>query len=124
MSDTTETVNTDMARTQALAMKQRLDARKMPTRNGTRELVTAVLSLSNQLDDACHGLEEAQAQLVQLNILVKEWNQLFSILQRLGLTMWEELRGGIAYQWRGGPVVKGFSSWAEAVEAALHDRQL
>ncbi len=124
MTDTPQHISPDTARKQMQSVQAKLDQRKAPTKSDTRMLLDTVASLAAQLEETQKVVGEAQSQLSQLTTLVKEWNELFAAFQGLGLHVWEELKGGVAYQWQGGPVVRGFPTWSAAIEAALKARQL
>jgi hypothetical protein len=94
----------------------------MPNVKGTRELIAAIMSLSAQLETTQQAQAEAQSQREHLARLVEEWNALFAALNRAGLSLWDGVKNGICYQWEDGPTVSGFTTWAAALEAAIHDR--
>lgn len=122
MSEMIQPVATPAARTLAQNVQARLNQRKKPAVSETRELTTTVLSLCTQLEEARQTVSDSQTQLEQLKRLIVSWNELFEALRRVELSIWEELKGGVCYQWQGGPVVSGFTSWTAAVEAALLSR--
>jgi hypothetical protein len=123
MSESSQPITLSEARRRARTMQIRLNAKKPPTKTGTRQLIEAVLSLAAQLEATQEPLQEAQAQREQFTQLINEWNTLFEALNRAGLHLWDEMNNDIVYQWHDGPVVRGFSSWAAAIESALQSYQ-
>jgi uncharacterized lipoprotein YmbA len=122
MTDSSQAVSPTLARQRARAAQARLDARKLPTRTASRELIATVVSLAEQLEANQQALEDTQTQMQLLNRLIEEWNGLFAALRRAGLHLWEDLKKGICYQWQDERVVSGFESWADALQAALQER--
>ncbi len=107
------------ARRYAQAVQTKLDTKTHLSKRDIQPLLDAALSLASQLEDTRIIVADARRQREQNERLVQDWNALFAALRRVGLQLCEEPDGGIAYQWRGGALVRGFAGWAQALEAAL-----
>jgi uncharacterized phage infection (PIP) family protein YhgE len=119
MSEASQPITLSEARRRARTMQIRLSANKAPTKTGTRQLIQAVLSLAAQLEEQEQIVQDAQVQREQFTQLINDWNTLFEALNRAGLHLWDEMNNDIVYQWHDGPVIRGFTTWAAAIEAAL-----